>query len=136
MSLTQVTFYIEPGMDSIEMLQLFADTSKFRLANNNSRIKVTLEVLENIEQMKKLFFAQVTELGLHAGYCSAVEKRLFKDQVQQFLCDEPISSIKTKEEMMNLIYSLHQLGANYFDYTFPENEHKPIKINFNKDSIT
>ena len=92
------------------------------------KIKVTVEVLEDIAQMKKKYFAMVVALGKEAGYISHKEKEQFKKQVRDQMQIKSIEEITTKQEMCTVIEALYQLAAEHYNYKF--DDVKPIDILF------
>lgn len=97
-------------------------------------IIITMEIVDDLENLKKRYFAMVTELGTYAGYSSPKDRKLFKEQVRTELDIESIAEIKDCDEMRGVIEELHKRAATHYEYTFKdgsestESPEKPFKI--------
>jgi len=83
-----------------------------------SRIKITVELDDDITKYRKRYFAMVTELAKYAGYLSHKDRETFKEQVRNMLAIRSIAEIDTTEEMGLAIEAVHQLAAEHYHYTF------------------
>lgn len=75
----------------------------------------------SLEQIKKKYFAMVTELGNYLGYLSNEDRELFKEQVKVQLGNDSIASMTEMIQVEAKIEEFIWLAATHYDYIFEPN---------------
>ena len=121
-------FGIDRNMDAEAIGKLVLDHLSSMI---DGSVIVTMEIKDDVDQMRKKYFAMVAELAKFAGYISHKDKELFKIQIKEAVAIPSIADIADKEQMSAAIEALYEFSAVTYNYTFKHGNEEPGIISFN-----
>jgi hypothetical protein len=84
----------------------------------NITTKITLGDIDLVLRTKKRYFAMVDELGIHLGYMSNHDKKIWREQLKLHLGNDSISEMKTFQEISIKLEELHVFARTEHNYYF------------------